>query len=186
MNVKNRFFYDSHGTRYQLIKSYPGAIIFNWLFIPGGPGVDSMYFIDLISQLSLPGNCWLIDFPENGSNVSNLITDYDFEKWAECLLSVVHAFENPIIVGHSFGGMFPLMFPQLENLLKGFVILNSAPSLWMEEAAKQAKEYNIPLLAEPMAEFEHNPNQETFKKALMACAPYYFTKEKLEVGKVLL
>jgi pimeloyl-ACP methyl ester carboxylesterase len=173
--------------RYKLAKSNPGNIIFNWLFIPGGPGADSSYFLDLINNLDIPGNLWLIDFPGNGSNISDHVpADFNFDSWDEYLISTIKRFENPIIVGHSFGGMFPLLFPQLEQLLKGFVILNSPPSLWLEEAAKCAKENNIPLVVEPLAEFERNPNPETWKTALLACAPYYFPENTLEIGKKLI
>lgn len=181
------YMYDSNFVRYKLVKSNSGNALFNWLFIPGGPGGDSSYFLSLIKLLDVPGNFWLIDMPGNGSNISgNTPADFNFDSWDEHLISTIQKFENPIIVGHSFGGMFPLLFPNLENLLKGFVILNSAPSLWLEEAAKCAGQKNIPLLAEPMADFEQNPNQETFKKALLACAPYYFSANNLEKGTELL
>ncbi|OGT24802.1 MAG: hypothetical protein A3I12_06935 [Gammaproteobacteria bacterium RIFCSPLOWO2_02_FULL_38_11] len=183
----NNYMYDSNLVRYKLAKSNPGNIIFNWLFIPGGPGADSSYFLSLINHLDIPGNFWLIDLPGNGNNISdNIPADFNFDSWDEYLISTIQKFENPIIVGHSFGGMFPLLFPILENLLKGFIILNSAPSLWLEEAAKCASEKNIPLLTEPMAAFEQSPNQETFKKALLASAPYYFPANNLENGIKLL
>jgi pimeloyl-ACP methyl ester carboxylesterase len=183
----SNYFYDENSVRYQLVKTNPGYIVYNWLFVPGGPGVDSSYFLTLIKELDVPGNFWLIDLPANGSNLTDQINaDYDFDTWGDCLLSSIQKFQNPIYVGHSFGGMFPLLFVQLEQLLKGLILLNSAPSLWLEEAAKCAKENNIPLLAEPLAEFEKNPNLETFKTALLACAPYYFPESSLEMGKRLL
>lgn len=183
----NNYFYDDNSVRYQLVKTNPGHIVYNWLFVPGGPGVDSNYFLTLIKELDVPGNFWLIDLPANGSNITAQINaDYDFDTWGDCLLSSIQKFQNPIYVGHSFSGMFPLLFPQLEQLLIGFIILNSAPSLWLEEAAKCAKENNISLLAEPLAEFEKNPNPETFKTFLIAAAPYYFPENNLKMGKKLL
>jgi pimeloyl-ACP methyl ester carboxylesterase len=182
---QSKYLWDEHSTRYQLLHSNSGKP-YNWLFIPGGPGSDSIYFSSLIEELKLPGNSWLIDFPANGSNVDKVPEDYPFDEWSDCFLSLVKKFENPILVGHSFGGMFPLLFPELESILKGFVIISSAPSLWLEEAAKVAQEKKLPLLNEPMKAFERNPNQKTFKDALIACAPYYFAKDKLEEGKKLL
>lgn len=182
----NNYFYDDNVVRYQLVKTNPGHIAYNWLFAPGGPGVDSSYFLTLIKELDVPGNFWLIDLPANGSNITAQINaDYDFDTWGDCLLSSISKFQNPIYVGHSFSGMFPLLFPQLEELLKGFLILNAAPSLWLEEAAKCAKENNMPLLTEPLSEFEKNPNSETLKTFLLACAPYYFPENNLEMGKKL-
>lgn len=183
----DNYFYDHNFVRYQLVKTNPGEIIYNWLFVPGGPGADSSYFLTLIEHLDVSGNFWLIDLPANGSNISNRVAaDYNFETWDNCLLSCIQKFQNPIYVGHSFGAMFALLFPQLEQQLKGFIILNSAPSLWLEEAAKYAKENNISLLSEPMIEFENNPNPETFKTALLACAPYYFPQSSLAIGIKLL
>lgn len=184
--MQNNYFYDDNAVRYQLVKTNPGHTIYNWLFLPGGPGVDSNYFLTLINELDVPGNFWLIDLPTNGSNnTSQIDPNYNFDNWGDCLLSSIQKFQNPIYVGHSFSGMFPLLFTQLEQLLKGFIILNSAPCLWQEEAAKCAKENNLPLLNEPMAEFEKNPNSETLKTFLSSCASYYFPESNLEMGKKL-
>ena len=187
MELYNNYFYDSNLVRYQLVQTNPGNVINNWLFMPGGPGADSRYFISLIKNLDAPGNFWLIDLPGNGTNVSDQVPmDYNFDHWCEIFVSIMQKFANTIYVGHSFGGMFPLLFPQLETLLKGLVILNSAPCLWLEEAAVFAKKNHLPLLEKPMQEFQDNPNPATFKAALLACAPYYFTTSILEVGKQLL
>ena len=116
----------SNHTRQRLVKSNPGMPMANWLFIPGGPGADSMYFLDLIEQLEMPGKYWLIDFPANGDNLSEAMpAEYDFDSWSECLLATVDKFEQAVLVGHSFGGMLPLLFPQLEDMLVGFVMLNA-------------------------------------------------------------
>jgi len=178
---------DDNTTRCRLVKSVPGDVLYNWLFLPGGPGVDSSYFSDLVESLSMPGNYWLIDLPMNGDNRRlDQGESYDFDEWSRCFMSIVKQFDQPILVGHSFGGMFPLIHPELESLLKGYIILNSAPTVWMEEAARLADAHNIPHLEEPIAAFQENPNAETFQAALVACAPYYFMEKDLEAGKALL
>ncbi|GGI76947.1 alpha/beta fold hydrolase [Legionella impletisoli] len=182
MALKN-YFWDENSTRYQLISSQQGGN-YNWLFLPGGPGADSQYLEELAKGLALPGNTWLIDLPNNGSN--DVSDDYDFNAWFELLLPLIKRFENPVLVGQSFGGMFPLLFPQLEKLLSGFVILNSSPTLWHETANRIAKEKDKPSMEAPLQEFVQNPNPNTFKAALMACAPYYFTDETLDEGKEVL
>ncbi|MBJ7450137.1 MAG: alpha/beta hydrolase [Parachlamydiales bacterium] len=178
-------FLDENLTRYQLASSSEGTDI-NWLFLPGGPGCDSSIFNDLINSLKLPGKCWLIDFPGNGTNNKHVSDEYDFNQWDDCLATAVARFENPVLIGHSFGGMFPLLFPELEKSLKGLVILSSAPKLWHEATYKMGMEMNKPNLEIPMDAFVNNPNNETFKTALLACAPYYFADEFLEVGKKFL
>lgn len=179
------YFWDENSVRYHLINSsHPTNTTYNWLFFPGGPGADSCYFIDLVKGLNLPGNAWLVDLPNNGSNTID--EQYNYDQWLDLLLPTLSRFQNVIYVGQSFGGMFPLLFPQLESLLQGLVILNSSPVLWHEEAARVAKEKNKPSYMEDLQEFVKNPNPETFKLALMACAPYYFPEESLEKGKVML
>lgn len=178
------YFYDSNHTRYELYSSN-GAESYNWLFLPGGPGADSSYLHSLVDTLDLPGNVWLIDLPGNGSNIDATDSE-NFDKWFEIFLAVIQKFDDPILVGHSFGGMFPLLFPELEDKLKGFIILNSSPSLWLEEAVEYSRQFDLPDLSEEMADFTQHPSQQTFEVALDACMPYYFPKETLKKGRELL
>lgn len=182
--MKN-YFWDKRGVRYQLTNTNADKP-YNWLFFPGGPGVDSRYFLSLFSHVNLPGNVWLIDFPANGDNTFEGSLVYNFDNWFHHLLPVISQFKNPVYVGHSFGGMFPLLFPQLEEILTGFVILNSSPSLWLEEAANVATQKGLPLLIEPLEAFGKNPSDETFAQAIDACMPYYFPAETLARGHELL
>ncbi len=177
-----KYTYDENFVRFELVKKADQKS-YNWVFLPGGPGCDSRFFKELIEILDLPGNVWLIDLPGNGDNVKNISDDYDYDNWIDIFVSTIKKFDNPILVGHSFGGMFPLLFPELENHLKGFVILHSAPSLWLEEAAKYAKNFDVPDLTYEMQELINNPNQETFDIALQACLPYYVKKETVPLLK---
>jgi len=178
------FYWDENNVRYQLANSNENGD-YNWLFVPGGPGGDSSYYTGLVKSLNLPGKCWLIDFPQNGSNIVDS-ADYNFDQWLDLYLKVIEKFNNPIYVGHSFGAMIPLFFPQSEDILKGLVILNGAPSLWFAESAQKAKEKHRPDLTKPMQEFVGNPSEKTFAGALEACLPYYFPPESLEQGGALL
>lgn len=177
------YFFDSNGVRMELYQANGGKG-YNWLFFPGGPGADSRYLRGLVDELELPGNVWLIDLPGNGDNAQRL--SYDFDKWIAIFPEVIKQFDHAIIVGHSFGGMFPLLFPELEKELEGFVILNSAPCLWLEEAVVYSRQFDLPDLSREMSDFTLHPSQETFKAALDACMPYYFPKKTLEKGRAML
>jgi len=179
-----KYFFDSNHVRYELYQT-SGKESYNWLFFPGGPGLDSSYFRSLVDILDLPGNVWLIDMPGNGGNFSDKSSE-NYDHWFEIFPSIIQKFENPILVGHSFGGMFPLLFPELEKMLKGFVILNATPSLWFEESAAYSKQFKLPDLSKEMQEFTERPCQETFEVALAACMPYYFPESTLEKGRELL
>lgn len=43
---------------------------YNWIFVPGGPGLGSEYLLNLIELLHLPGIVWQFDFPGDGSNIT--------------------------------------------------------------------------------------------------------------------
>ena len=175
------YFYDENKIRYTLAQSNGGKAL-NWLFLPGGPGGESFYLIDLLKIIDLPGNVWLVDLPGNG-NYRPFGEDYDFDHWLALFVPMIKQLPNPVIVGHSFGGMFPLLFNACENHVKGLVIQNAAPKLWLEAAVAYAQQFDLPDLTEEMTAFQQDPNQATFDKALAACVPYYFPPESLEAGR---
>jgi pimeloyl-ACP methyl ester carboxylesterase len=180
-------FWDQHSVRFQLLRSntYNRGVAYNWLFVPGGPGADCLYLRDLAELLQLPGNVWLLDFPGNGSN-SEGFENYAYDGWYELFIPTISQFQNPIYVGHSFGGMLPLLYPQLENILKGLVLVSATPSLWFEASARMAEQRQLPLITGAMEVFVNDPTPETFKTALLACLPYYFPKQSLARGKAAL
>jgi len=181
--------FDEYKTRYRLVQSNTGS--YNWLFVPGGAGADSSYFLPMLEVLKLPGKVWLIDFPDNGSNAQNTnnleSTEINrvFETWSDCLLSCVKKFENPVYVGHSFGGMFPLLFPELENLLKGLILIGASPVIDNNESEKMAKERNIVITSDAGQNFRKNPCDTTFKEALIARSPCHFPPVSLQAGQEL-
>ncbi len=182
MNVR----YDNDQVRYKLYQgSGDKAHGYNWLFFSGGPGADCCYMQGIADLAKLPGNVWLIDLPGNGDNLSDDYTD-NFDRWFELFSKVVKQFNNPIIVGHSAGGFFSLLYPEFEDVLKGLVIFNAAPKFWAEEALAYSKQFDLPDYTIEMGQFVQNPTKETFACALKACLPYYFSKENLAKGSQLL
>ena len=177
---------DQYASRLSL---YPNNIDshsdYNWLFIPGGPGIDSQYFESLISKISLPGKIWRLDFFQNGSNFSGDSYDqyFDFDQWQTALCHVVNSLSHVIIVGHSFGAMLPLICREIKEKINGFVILNSAPSLWQDAAVEKASRLSLPSFKEALDIFEHKKTPENFKIALSACMPYYFSEQYIDIGR---
>src|SRR5580700_272814 len=103
----NNLFFDENFTKYTLVKSKPGKIAYNWLFLPGGPGIDSDYLLPLINEIEVEGNCWVIDFLLNGSNLpdnTRLDPDKICRRWGDYFLAIINKFDNPVLVGHSFAG----------------------------------------------------------------------------------
>jgi pimeloyl-ACP methyl ester carboxylesterase len=183
----NPVHFDEYRSRLTLVKSSPGKE-YNWLFLPGGPGADSQYYTEFVDMLDLPGKVWFVDLPENGSNKLGDCYDeqYDFASWEPALKHVLKSFDHVILVGQSFSGIYPLLFPEIEQDLEGLVILCSASRPWIENAMNMAKEKNLPSFEKEMQEFLSNKTAETFRKAREVFVHYYFTRETLQRGTEIL
>lgn len=185
--TSRKFLWDEKKVRYRLTESNPSVSrVYNWLFFPGGPGIDSSYFSTLTPKLNLPGNIWYIDFPNNGSNLIKNSDVQNFDAWLEEFVPIISRFSNPIYIGHSFAGMLPLLYPELENYLKGLVLITTAPKLWFAASAEMGKKLGLPDLTAVLEAYMHNPNTDTFTTASKAFAQYYFTQEFLKEGLALL
>ncbi len=171
-----KFLWTNLKTRLQVIKSTDGGN-FNWLFLPGGPGLGSESLTALTKVLNLPGTIWHVDLPGDGSNVTSDDEKY-FSHWSDALMEAVNTLDNVILVAHSTGGMYALATPQLENQLTGLVLMDSAPdSSWQDEFMKYVKSHPIKVVQELYLKYSKNPNNDLLKKITIASAPYSFTKK---------
>ena len=183
MSDTETYFYDRNHTRFQLVKSVPGEKMLNWFFLPGGPGVDSDYLLELINNMKMPGNYWLIDLLGNGTNdqYKNMSPEI-FKKWGDFLVEAIGKFENPVLVGHSFGGYLPLFCPQLEGILKGLVILNSTPTLQSDIFSQTASKHQLPSLSEAQALFVEKKTLGTLQALYILEAFYFFAPGDRALG----
>jgi len=178
--VKNNLLTPS-GARLQLIKA-SGKKNLHWLFLPGGPGLGSESLNLLFNSLELPGSLWRLDLPGDGSNTTQ--NNYEsFSHWKDALVEAVRQFEHVILVAHSTGGMYALSTPELEELLDGLVLLDSAPNATWQESFGN---FPIPQLASLQEQYVKNPNNELLKEITIACAPYLFTEKGIEIGRKML
>jgi len=185
MHMKKKYLWNKYGLRLQFIKSQGGRA-WNWLFLPGGPGLGSESLSGLTACLNLSGTIWHIDLPGDGSNISeNNIQS--FRTWPIALEEVIDAFDNVILVGHSSGGMYALSLPCLEQKLSGLILIDSAPdSSWQRELADMIQSSPIEELERLDKIYRINPDNELLKKLTVAAAPYFFTEVGLQKGRELL
>jgi pimeloyl-ACP methyl ester carboxylesterase len=179
-------------TPYKLVQSNSGKIHYNWLFFPGGPGISADYLLPLVNQLDIEGNCWLINFlcTHSESRFENTKQTNKIQKnWDESFIEIINQFENPILVGHSFSGYYPLFFPELEHILKGLVILNSAPIppksssiIDIQEFEKLARIYHLPTKNEAIIRFLEAPTSMNIKIVYLSMIPYMFPEEYIMQG----
>ena len=123
--MKQGTFWTRSGARLQRVHQNSNSQ-YNWLFLPGGPGLGSESLSDLIKILSLPGAIWYLDLPEDGSNTTD--DKFSFSNWSISLIEATKALDQVILVAHSSGGMFALATPELEDNLLGLVLMDSSPN----------------------------------------------------------
>jgi pimeloyl-ACP methyl ester carboxylesterase len=139
--------------------------------------------MDLVENLNMPGNYWLIDLPMNGTNDHFKNPSYDdYAQWGNLLVQVIEKFENPVLVGHSFGGYLPLFCPKLENTLKGLIILNSVPTLQSDIFAKVAHEHELLSLSEAQGNFIEKMNLKSLQDLYIQESFYFFAPKDRDDG----
>ncbi|MEO8963787.1 MAG: alpha/beta hydrolase [Gammaproteobacteria bacterium] len=164
--------------RLQFIGSTHGAN-YNWLFLPGGPGLGSESLSTLTKNLKLPGTIWHLDLPGDGSN-NTLNDEQHFARWSDALCEAVSTVKNVILVAHSTGGMYALATPKLEKMLIGLVLMDSAPdSSWQKQFVQYAQTHPIKKSNKLQIKYAKKPNNTLLKKITIMLAPYSFTKKGL-------
>ncbi|MDO8954747.1 MAG: alpha/beta hydrolase [Gammaproteobacteria bacterium] len=173
-----------YGARLQCIYTDPQSAL-NWMFIPGGLGLGSESLLGLTAILKgqIPGSLWLFDFPNDGSNIS---PDHSIENWAAALQEAVLSLENTVIVAHSTGGMIVQSLSELEPLLTGLVLLDSAPDTsWQLSFADYAAKNSSPEIQSAERAFASEPNDETLRELVLVTAHYSFNDNSLAAGLTL-
>ena len=112
--------------------------------------------------------------------------DYAFSIWESCLKNVLNSFDNAILVGHSFSGLYPLLFPEIEKDLIGLVILHSASRPWIDNCINAGNATELPSLDEELTAFLAQPTDATFDHFFKKAVHYYFTPQALQKGTELL
>lgn len=174
--IRKNYLWTQLKARLQLIKINHGSN-WNWLFLPGGPGLGSESLAPLTSFLNLPGSMWHLDLPGDGSNLES----NDFSFWDEALAQSVEALGHVILVGHSTGGMYALSTPALKESLLGLVLMDSAPDAsWQQFFGNTVEQSPIPGMEDLHKEYIKSPSNELLKQLTLLSAPYLFTQEGLK------
>ncbi|HEV2638566.1 MAG TPA: alpha/beta hydrolase [Actinocrinis sp.] len=174
------------GVRLRQITAGPGR--WNWLFVPGGPGLGSESLAGLVETADVPGTVWLVDLPGDGSNRALPTVPHDpYAGWPDVIAEAARAVDDPVMVGHSTGGMFMLSAPELEGLLTGMVLVSSAPhAAWRAMFGNWAEQHPLPQVDAAADQHARNPDDQTLRALTIAAAPWSFTEAELPAGRRLL
>ena len=186
---QDNILYTKYGFRLRNISQNTGLKTqqYNWLFIPGGPGMGSEYLEDFVNKLDLPGKTWLCDYSGDGSNcLHNKEIDYA-KEWPLGLKDAIEQLEDVVLVCHSFGGFLTLSTPDIESTLSGLIILSSAPNQkYAHDLENQRIKYSLPDNTRIFLEYMNDSNNETLKNFFYASIPYLFSEGYYEHGALLL
>jgi pimeloyl-ACP methyl ester carboxylesterase len=179
MHAPDQLKWTQHKARLQLIK-VNGPYPLDWLFLAGGPGLGSESLAPLTTILSLPGKIWHLDLPGDGSNHTENDTA-SFAHWQQALIEAVSSFAQPILVGHSTGGMYALATAELEKHLVGLVLMDSAPNAsWQQYFSEYVAANPLPQLHALHEQYTQNPTNELLREMTILSAPYLFTERGIE------
>src|SRR5215217_2814239 len=179
-------FFTPSGVRLRQRSSRPGA--FNWLLLPGGPGIGSESLFGLADVLDVPGTCWMVDLPGDGSNVSPPGSpEVPFDVWPRVLVEAARALPNCVYLGHSTGGMYLLSVPELESLLVGLVLVSTAPDAgWRAPFFAMTQRHPLPEVDAASQRYDAERTNERLRDIAVASAEWNFTAESLDTGRELL
>lgn len=174
------------GVRLRRASQRPGP--WNWLFVPGGPGLGSESLTGLVRTSAVPGTAWLLDLPGDGSNRALTTVPHNpYAHWPEVLTEAAEAPDHVVLAGHSTGGMFALATPALEPHLEGLALISSAPHAgWRTSFEAYAQSRPIPEVTTAAEAYAHHPDDATLRALTLAAAPWTFTRRSLPAGRTLL
>ncbi|MFJ9855817.1 alpha/beta fold hydrolase [Streptomyces sp. NPDC101150] len=159
----------------------------NWLFVPGGPGMGSQSLQSLVEVVQVPGSAWLVDLPGDGSNRVLPGVPDPYAQWPDVLVEAAQALDDVVMVGHSTGGMFMLSVPELEEHLAGAALVSSAPHAgWRTAFAQYTQDHPIPAVDTAAAHYAEHPNDQNLRTLTLAAAPWNFGEQALPQGRSLL
>lgn len=161
-----------------ILKKMCTGIKFNWVFIPGGPGLGSEYLIDLLTgPMKLEGNVYILTLPKYCEKINDRNFLINLE---EDINQILIELENVILVGHSFGGMLLQSINLHNNQYDKVILLCSSPSLDCFKIAEKSyndfNEYEKDSIFQSQESYFKNKNNINFKSLFKSWAPYYTSR----------
>lgn len=173
--------YTDYGYR---INQLTQGATYNWLFLPAGPGLGSDYLIEFCKKLNLPGSISVVDFPKDGTNTQG---ELSIQHWRLGLIDLLQSVQNPILVAHSFSGMFVMCFPEIEQYLTGLVLMNTTTrNSFFEQVSAMKEKHNLPDLVPAASQYHLQPNHDTYKEFWQTYKYYCFTAEEKAEGEKMI
>lgn len=157
----------------------------NFLFIPA-PGLGSESLDGLITLLKDQINMclWLLDYPNDGSNIDQ---GHDFANWYPALIESIVKLNKPVLIAHSTGAMFVQSISNLETLVSGVILMNTAPNMdWKDDCNKYMQENTSPEIISCANRHLANPSDETLRALIISALMFSFMPKSMDLAVELL
>lgn len=158
----------------------------NIVFVPGGPGLGPISFIPVTEFIN--GVNIYHYYPSGTDEQENGNQDFSYATQLKELKDEIKKIENPIIIGHSFGGVIATnLVIQSPSMVHSLICIAAPFSPKVFEAASdiyskfQNQESN--LLNE---RFKNDPTNENYKDWFSFYGDLYFTKANVDSGKKMI
>lgn len=150
----------------------------NLLFLPGGAGIESDYLKNLGLRLKIPSNLWTFDYP-----IEETFYEGCFFQWGDDFLNACKLLNNPIVIGHSFGGCLIMAQKEIFSYVNGVILLNSTTS--GEDFAESVRNSQLIDLDDSQAfeKYENCKSDQNLRKLFKAWIPYYFLRNNFIIGE---
>ena len=162
---------------------------FNWLLLPGGPGIGSESLIELADVMEVPGarsGWWICQGDGSNRNAPGAPAN-PFAQWPQVLVEAAQALPNAVFLGHSTGGMYLLGTPEVEKHICGLVLVDTAPDAsWNPRFVAMTESDPLPEVAAAAAVYEADRRDENIAAIAVASAPWNFSSAGLKAGRALL
>ncbi|PCI38776.1 MAG: hypothetical protein COB50_01870, partial [Thiotrichales bacterium] len=157
----------------------------NWVFLPGGPGLGSEYFLPYLNSITLPGAVWRLDYSGDGSNRINNYENFSIKKSE--LVTALSELQNVILVAHYFSGNFALTVPELDTVLDALVIMDGTPNnKWQSNLPERERLYDLNSRGKLKDAYNQNRTDETLREYTLANWQFFISNDYEQEAKKLL
>lgn len=158
----------------------------NIVFVPGGPGLGPISFIP-VSEFIDSANIYYY-YPSGTDEKEMGDQDFSYSAQLKELESEIKKINNPIIVGHSFGGIIATdLAIQSPNLIQSLICIATPFSKKVFEAASDVfSKVQYPESSTVNEKFENDPTNENYKEWFSFYGDLYFAKANVNSGKKMI
>ncbi len=158
----------------------------NIVFVPGGPGLGPISFIPVTEFIN--GVNIYHYYPSGTDEQENGDQDFSYATQLRELKAEIEKIKNPIIIGHSFGGVIATnLVIQSPSMVHSLICIAAPFSSKVFEAASdiftkfQNQESNL-----VNERFKNDPTNKNYKDWFSFYGDLYFTKTNVDFGKKMI